>query len=145
VAHAHGTEVVVAAVEAERPVGETAFEDRGAEVAEVLLSGRAPAAEAAGRDERTDDMVAGLDPADARPDLLDDAGTLVAPDDREPGDDVAVTEMLVGVAQTGGDVADEDFAFLRRVEIKLDDLPVLPELPEHRSLGLHWRNPLVRP
>src|SRR5581483_6902293 len=135
--HAHGAEVVVAAVEAERPVGHAALEDGGAEVAEVLLAGGAPAAEAAGGDERAHHVVAGLDPADARPDLLDDAGTLVAPDEGEAGNDVAVAEVLVGVAEAGGDVADEDLTLLRRIEVKFDDFPVLPEFPENGGLRLH--------
>ena len=45
----------------------------------------------------------GLHPGDARPDLLDDAGALVAADEREAGDDVAVPEVLVGVAEPGRD------------------------------------------
>ena len=38
-----------------------------------------------------DDLVARLHPGDSGPDLFDDAGALVAPDEREPGDDVAVS------------------------------------------------------
>src|SRR5581483_2725537 len=135
--HAHGAEVVVAAVESERLVGHAALENRGAEVAQVLLAGGAPAAESARRDERAHHVVARLHPAHAGADLLDDAGALVPPDDREAGDDVAVAEVLVGVAEPGSDVADEDLAVLRRVEVEFDDLPVLSELPENGGLRLH--------
>src|SRR5581483_1554136 len=141
--HAHGAQIVVAAVEAVRPVGHAAVEDGGAEVAEVLLPGRAPAAESAGRDEGADDVVARLHPADARPDLFDDAGALVTADQREAGDDVAMAQVLVGVTQPGGHIADEHFTLLRAVEIQLDDLPVLSELPENGSLRLHELHPLV--
>ena len=54
---------------------------------------------AADRQERADDVVAGLQPGDARADFLDDPGALVAADDREPRHDVAVPQVLVGVAQ----------------------------------------------
>ena len=57
-------------------------------------------------------MVAGLQPGDARADFLDDPGTLVPADQREPGHDVAVPQMLVGMAQARGHVADEHLAAL---------------------------------
>jgi hypothetical protein len=43
-------------------------------------------------------VVAGLEPGDTGPDLLDDPGTLVAADDREARHDVAVPEVLVGIS-----------------------------------------------
>jgi hypothetical protein len=44
-------------------------------------------------------VVAGLQPGDALPDLLDDPGALVPADHGEARHDVAVPQMLVGVAQ----------------------------------------------
>ena len=126
-------------MEAERPVGHAALEDRGAEVAQVLLAGRAPAAEPAGRDERAHDVVARLDPAHARPDLLDDAGALMAADEREAGNDVAVAEVLVGVAQPGRDIADEHLTLLggsRSSSTTSQSAPSSRSTPPLSSVGL---------
>ena len=135
--HAHRAEVLALGVEAEAPIGHAALQDGRAQVAQVLLPGRAPAAVAAGGDEGADHVVAGLDLADARTDLLDDAGAFVAANDREPGHDVAVPKVLVGVAEPGRHVADQHLAVPGPVEVELDHLPVPAQLPEHRALGLH--------
>jgi hypothetical protein len=57
-------------------------------------------------------VVTRLDLGDAGADLLDNAGALVAADDREPRDQVAVDQVQVGVAEPGGDVPDQDLAVL---------------------------------
>ena len=93
------------------------------------MAGGAEAAVAADGQERADDVVARLDARDARADLLDDAGALVAADDREARHDVAVAEVLVGVAQPGGHPADQHLALLGLVELELDDLPVAARSP----------------
>ena len=143
--HAHPADVVAFAVEAERAVGHAAVEDRRAEVADVRVPGGAEAAVAADGQERGDDVVALLDPRDARPDLLDDAGALVAADDREARDDVPVAEVLVGVAQAGGDPADQHLPLLGLVEIQLGDLPIATGVPQHGCPGLHGFSPPVTP
>ena len=102
--------------------GQVALEDRGAHVADRLLAARAVAAVAAVGDERADDVVAGLDPGDARADLLDDARALVAEHHRQPGLEVAVGDVHVGVAQARVGVADQDLALLGPVEVELLDL-----------------------
>ena len=107
------------------------------EVAQVGVAGGAPAALAAGRDEGQHDVVAGGDAGDARADLLDDAGALVAADDREGDGDVAGDEVGVGVAQPGGGQLDEDLLLLGRVELDLLDAPLLAEAPQHGGLDLH--------
>ncbi len=84
-----------------------------------------------------DDVVALLDAADARAALLDDAGALVAADDREAGDDVAVAQVLVGVAEARRHPADQHLVGLGLVELELGDLPVGAGVPQHRCLGLH--------
>ena len=78
-----------------------------------------------------------LTPRDARPALLDDAGALVAADDREARHDVPVAKMLVGVAQARGDPADQHLPLLGLVEIQLHDLPVATGVPQRSCPGLH--------
>ena len=82
-------------------------------------------------------MIAGLQPGDALADLLDDPGTLVPADQREPGHDVTVPQVLVGMAQARGDVADEHLARLGRVQVQFGDLEVLACPAQNRSSGLH--------
>ena len=90
--------------------GQVALEDGGAHVADRLLAARAVAAGAAVRDERADHVVAGLHPGHAGPDLLDDAGALVPEHHRQPGLEVAVRDVHVGVAQPGVGVPDQHLA-----------------------------------
>ena len=123
--HAHAAEVRAAAVEPVGAVGQAAVQDGGAHVAQVRLAGGAPPAVAADRQERADDVVTGLQPGDALPDFLDDPGALVTADDREARHDVAVTQMLVRVAQASCHVPDEHLAGLGGIEFQLDDLKVL--------------------
>src|SRR5436190_4933005 len=105
--HAHAAEVLAAAVEPEGLVGQAPNQEIGAQVAQVRLAGRAPPAVPAHRQERADHVVAGLQPGDALPDLLDDPGALVAAHDGEARHDVAVPQMLVGMAQARGCITDE--------------------------------------
>src|SRR5215467_2250326 len=135
--HAHAAEVLAAAVEPVGAVGQAPVQDRDAQVAEVRLSGRAPPAVAADRQERADDVITGAEPGDAGTDLFDDPGALVAADDREARHDIAVTEVLVGVAETGRHVPDEDLPGLGGIEFQLGDLEVLAHSAQHRGLGLH--------
>ena len=77
-----------------------AREQPGAEVAEVLLARSAPAAVAAGGQEREDDVVALLDPLVVRRCRRDDARALVAARERVDADrDVAGGDVVVGVAK----------------------------------------------
>ena len=71
------------------------------------------------------------------PDLLDDAGSLVAADDRQGERQVAGHQMLVGVAQAGADQPHQDLAVLRGIQVDLLDAPVLADLPQDRGSGLH--------
>src|SRR5438874_3832899 len=127
----------------------TGREHRGAEIAQVGVSGDAEPATAAGRDEAGSDAVTGLQRRDARSELLDHAGTLVSADEREHArqthrdadlvrqDHVAGDEMLVRVTQAGGEPADEDLAVLRLVDLDVLDLPLLMGAPKHRCARLH--------
>src|SRR5215467_3839214 len=135
--HAHAAEVLAAAVEPVGAVGQAPVQDGDAQVAQVRLAGRAPAAVAADRQERADDVITGAEPGDAGTDLFDDPGALVAADDREARHDIAVTEVLVGVAQSSRHVPDEDFSGLGGIEFQLGDLEVLAHSAQHRGLGLH--------
>src|ERR1700722_13327534 len=136
--HAHAANILaVGGVEPVGAVEQPAVQDRRAEVAQVGLARGAPAAVPADREERTDDVVAGLEPGHAGADLLDHARALVAAHDREPRGQVAGADVLVGVAQAGSAEADEALADLRRVELELGDLPVLPGFAHNRCLGLH--------
>jgi hypothetical protein len=54
-----------------------------------------------------DDMIAWLDRANLRPDLLDDTGTFMAENDRERSRIAALDDVEVRVADAGGDGADE--------------------------------------
>ena len=135
--HAHRAVVAARAGDREALAGQVALEDRGAHVADRLLAGRAVAAGAAVGDERADHVVAGLDPGDARADLLDDPGALVAEHHRQPGLEVAVRDVHVGVAQPGVGVADQHLAVLRAVEVEFLDLDRLAGLVDDCGLGLH--------
>ena len=86
-------------------------------------------------------MVAGLEGGDAGADLHDDAGTLMATDEREElraheieeilgRHHVAGDEVLVGVAHSCHLPVDEDLVRLRRVDGDLLDLPGLVDSPE---------------
>ena len=68
-------------------------------------------------------------------------GALVAADDREARDDVAVAQVLVGVAQARGHPADQYLPLLGLVEIELGDLPIATGLPQHGCPGLHEAPP----
>src|SRR6266487_4194793 len=135
--HAHAAEVLAAAVEPVGPVRQAAIQDGGAQVAQVRLAGRAPPAVAAHRQERADHVVAGLQLGDALADLLDDPGTLVAAHQGEARHDVAVPQMLVGMAQARGYITDEHLAGLGGIEVELGDLEVLAHPAQHCSPGLH--------
>src|SRR5262249_57796239 len=129
--------VLDAGVERVRAGGQAAVQQVEAQVAEVGLACRAPPAVPADRQDRADHVVAGSQASDAGADLLDDPGALVAADDREPRHDVAVPEMLVGVAQSRGNVPDQDLARLRRIQVELGDLEVLACSAQNRGSRLH--------
>jgi hypothetical protein len=86
-------------------------------------SAQAGAALAADRAPVEDHEVAGGDPGDALADLLDDAGALVAADDRQPDGGVAGSDVVIGVAQAGRHDLDTDLVRLRLVELQVDDFP----------------------
>ena len=135
--HAHAAEVLAAAVEAERAVGQHAFEDGGAHVAQRLSARRAVAACAATRYERADHVIARLDLGDAGADLLDDARPLVAADHRIARRQVAIGEVEVGVAQARGGVLDQYLAFLGAVEVEFHDLEWLARVEQYGGFGFH--------
>jgi len=71
-------------------------------------------------------VIPGLDPGHAPPDRVDDAGALVAADDREAHPRVALLDVVVGVAQPGRVELDPDLVGLRLVELEVGDLPGWP-------------------
>ena len=136
--HAHRAVLPARAGDREALAGQVALEDGRAHVADRLLAARAVAAGAAVRDERADDVVADLDPRDARADLLDDPGALVAEHHRQPGLEVAVRDVHVGVAQAGVRVADQHLALPGPVEVELLDLDRLAGLVHDCCLWSSW-------
>ena len=140
--HAHHPEVLTLGVVAGRPVDLPAEPMSGAEVAQVLVAGRAARAATARRDEPEHDVIAGGQPADPLADLLDDAGALVAADDRQLERQVTGDEVLVRVAHPRGRQLDQHLARAGRVELDLLHAPRRADLPQDRSLRLH-RIPLV--
>ena len=135
--HAHAAEVLAAGVEPVGAVGQAPNQKVGAQVAQVRLAGRAPPAVAADRQERADHVIAGLQPGDALADLLDDPGALVPAHHREPRHDVAVPQMLIGMAQARRYITDEHLAGLGGVQVQFGDLKVLAGSAQDRSSGLH--------
>ena len=134
---AHLAEVLAVRVEPERAVRQAVLEEQRAEVAQVGHAAGAEPAVPAGRQERADHVVARLEPADAGADLLDDPRPLVPAHDRVADRDVTGAQVVVGVAQPGRHEPDSTSPVLGRVEVQLDDLPVLAHVPEHRCPGLH--------
>ena len=134
---AHDAEVLAAGVMAGRVVTDLASGgDERAQVAQVLVAAAARRAVAARRDEAEHDVVADRDPLDLGPHLRDDAGALVAPDDRKRPLRVAGADVLVGMAQAGRRQLDHDLTGPRRVELDLLDHPVgiaLPSTAERSS------------
>src|SRR5581483_11249773 len=117
-------------------------------------AGEAHPAAAADREEAGAHVIARLERADLRPDLDHDAAPFVATHDREEPrprpvggparPDVARPEVLVRVAEPGGDPPDQDLVAAGRIEIDLLDLPVLSPAPKHRCVGLHGVPPSSR-
>ena len=115
--HAESREVVpVAGPHPVAAVELVADGDQGAVVAEVLPARRAPAAPPARRDEGGDDVIALVETGDPGPGPAHDAGSLVTPDDGQvQRRKVAGDQVVVAVAQPGGDHLHEDFAVPRIV------------------------------
>ena len=89
------------------------------------MSGRAPPAAPAGRQERRHHVVADLEVATPGPDFLHDACALVPADHRQRhAGQVAGPDMVVGMAQAGGLERHQDLALFRSVEVDLLDTPI---------------------
>ena len=134
---AHLAQVLAVGVEPERPVRQAVVHEQRAHVTQVGHAAGAEPAVPAGRQERADHVVAGLEPDHPGADLLDDPGALVPAHDRVADRDVAGAQVVIGVAQARRHEPDQHLALLGRVELQLDDLPVLAHVPEHRCPGLH--------
>src|SRR6185437_13960089 len=141
---AHLAEVLAVGVEPERAVRQAVVHEQRAEVAQVGHALGAEPAVPAGRQERADHVVARLEPGHPGADLLDHPRALVPADDRVPHRDVTGAQVVVRVTQPGGGEPDQHLALLGRIEVHLDDLPVLAHVPEHRCPGFHALSPLVR-
>jgi hypothetical protein len=87
-------------------------------------------------------VVAGSQPADALADLLHDAGTLVAADDRQREGQVARGQVLVAVAHAAGGDLDQHLTLLGWVELDVFDAPGRVELPENGCFRLHGDPPV---
>src|SRR6202042_3034122 len=134
---AHGPDVLAARVEPGGAVGHQPLQGAFAQVAQALPPGGAvPAGPAAG-DEAAHHVIARLDLGHPGADLLDDAGPLVPAHDREPGHQVPVDQVQVGVTQPGGDVPDQYLTLARAVQVELDDLERLVRGVQYGGSGLH--------
>src|SRR5260370_20322643 len=147
---AHGAVLAARTGKREMLARQVALQDRRAPVADRLAPGGAVTADAAVRNEGADDVVTGLHPCHARPHLLDDPGALVAKDHRQACLEVPVRDVDVGVAQARVQVADQNLAVLRPVQVELLDLDALTRLVDDGCLGLHrlsfgWLTPLTLP
>ena len=84
-------------------------------------------------------MIARLHRGDARPDLADDAGALMAEDRREDPLAVQTIQRIgVGVADSGRLDLDQDFAGLRAFQIEFDDFERLLGLERDCGACLHF-------
>ncbi len=150
----HAVQVLAGQVVAVGPVADHAAGQRHhPEVAEVLAAGGTPVARPTGGDEGHGDVVALGHLGHVGPDLGDDAGSLVAPDDREHRlhahhlehlgrlADGAVAQVLVGVAHARPDHLHPHLAVARRVDLDLFGLPGLVESRAHRRpRRRHWQS-----
>ena len=134
---------------ADRPARafEVALEHGGVHVADGATPGCAVLAPATGGGERADDVVARLDPGDARPDFLDDSRTLVAENHRETGDGIADGDVDVGVTQAAVEVLDQHLVGAGLFERELFDLDGLSWLDDDSCESFHigsfgWPRPL---
>src|SRR5580700_3999054 len=78
------------------------------------------------------DVIAGLEAADARAEVLDDARPLVAEDHREQGWVDSLDDMEVGMADPARRHPNAHLALPRRIELELLDHKRLTELVENR-------------
>ena len=142
--HAEDAKVLTPGVVAGRLVAHLpAVGDVHPHVAEPLVSLDARGTVTAGGQEAGHHMVAGREGGHAGPDLLHDAGALVAADHRAEEGHVAGQEVLVGMAQPGSHQPDEDLVVLGRVELDVFDLPLAARLPQHGRLCPHGTPRLV--
>jgi hypothetical protein len=83
-------------------------------------------------------VVAGLETAHSRADLLHDASTLVPAAVGEMMDyAIGLGDVIVGVAQSGCGHPDQHLVVPGPVEIQLDNFPLAGLLHQHRRPGLH--------
>ena len=91
-------------------------------------------------------MIARGDAFHAGTHLGDDAGALVAAENRKAGHrDTASHQVVVGVAHPGRFHLDLDFVLPRVADLDFLDRPRLVELPDQRALCFHERPPSACP
>ena len=137
----HGRDVLALGVVPDGAVHLAPRHQDTADVAQVRMAGGAGRALAARRHEAEHHVVARLQRGDARADLLDDTGALVAADHRQGHGHVARDEVLVGVAHAGRRELDEHLTVLGRVELDGLHAPVGVTLPQDGGFGLHGASP----
>ena len=123
--------------------------DRRTRLAQGWTALGAGAAMATGRDEHADHVIAAGEIGDARPDLLDDAGRLVAERHRQRARPVAVDHRQVGMAQARGLDPHQHLAGTRQIELELLDhqrlrgcvRPRRAHGAQHGGSGLHVIGP----
>ena len=139
--HAHESEVFTLRVVTRRHVGRLhAGAHERTEITQVLVTGRAARAAAAGWDKPEHDMVADFEPRHAGADLGDNASAFVTTDDRQFERQVAGDEVLIGVTQARRSELDHDLALLRIVEFDVFHAPRCVDFPENCGLCLHLRD-----
>ena len=113
----------------------------GAHIAQIRVPGRAPATASARRQEGGHHVIADFKFPHSGTDFDDDTGALVAADDGNRGGQVPGSDVVVGVAQSGGLERHQDFAVFRRIEIDLFDAPILFVVPQDGGIHLHQVSP----
>jgi hypothetical protein len=134
-------QVLVTGVMARCPVHLSTFPDESSEVAQVLVPGGTRVAAPTGGDEPEHDVVAGGQTGDTGADLLDDPGSLVAPDHGQrqwgvPGDNV-----LIRMAESRSHQADQDLAVSGWVEVDLLDAPLRVGSPANSRIRFRCDHP----
>ena len=105
------------------------------------MPGRAPATATARRQEGGHHVIADFKLPHSRADLDHDTGTFVAADDGNRRGQIPGSDVVIGVAKSGGLERHQDFTVARRVEIDFLDAPILFVVPEDGGIHLHQVSP----
>ena len=132
-----GADALPTTVQALRAVKHGSRHKERSVVAQVGLAGDTEATAPARRHPRGDEGVASLEVSNARTDLFNDSGSLVTAHHGWSESEIAVAEVLIGVAQARVVKPNENFALFGCVEFELFDFVVSCFFPHHSGACLH--------